>query len=70
MTAHSSSRGWPIVYINNQWVYADNHKKLYQRRCKQCQQLPTQEGHDVCLGKIPNVISACCGHGMIKSFQI
>ncbi len=33
------------------------------RPCPQCRRLPTAEGHDACLGTIPGVHSACCGHG-------
>ncbi len=32
-------------------------------RCAACGQLPTPEGHDACLGTLPGVWNACCGHG-------
>jgi len=31
--------------------------------CRKCGKLPTKEGHDACLGTLPNVMNACCGHG-------
>ena len=34
------------------------------RPCPQCGQLPNENGHDPCIGTIPGVVSACCGHGI------
>lgn len=36
-------------------------------RCAHCKKLPTPEGHDGCLGTLPEdiVMNACCGHGDI-----
>jgi hypothetical protein len=34
-----------------------------QRACKLCKKKPTADGHDPCLGHLPGVIAACCGHG-------
>lgn len=31
--------------------------------CGHCNEHNTPEGHDPCLGTIPNVTNACCGHG-------
>lgn len=31
--------------------------------CKHCGLRITPEGHDPCLGTIPGVMNACCGHG-------
>jgi hypothetical protein len=36
--------------------------------CVVCGQLPTTEGHDACLGTLPGVKSACCGHGKKKGY--
>jgi len=38
------------------------------RVCPQCYQLPTPEGHDACLGTIPNAVAACCGHGVTDGY--
>jgi hypothetical protein len=50
--------------------FADLRRKaerLRRRRetapCELCGQLPTPEGHDACLGTLPGVKFACCGHG-------
>lgn len=34
--------------------------------CPKCNQLPDKNGHDWCLGKLPGVKYACCGHGINK----
>lgn len=31
--------------------------------CKACGDKPTIEGHDACIGTLPNIMNACCGHG-------
>lgn len=31
--------------------------------CGECGLRPTIEGHDACIGTLPNVMNACCGHG-------
>lgn len=33
------------------------------RGCISCGAMPTAAGHDACLGALPDVVSACCGHG-------
>lgn len=34
------------------------------RNCALCGQGETPEGHDFCLGTLPKVTNACCGHGV------
>lgn len=34
-----------------------------RRPCGECGLSRTSEGHDGCLGTLPGVINACCGHG-------
>lgn len=64
MTARSASRGWPTFWNSVKWVYEDTEMKVDDKRpCRRCGRVPTTEGHDACLGKLPNVWSACCGHG-------
>lgn len=40
--------------------------------CAQCGKGPTPEGHDGCLGTLPEsiVMNACCGHGRDSSAYI
>lgn len=62
------SRGH-IIYATNihAWKYADTDE-LYdpnnERPCIRCGRRATAEGHDACLGTIPGVTNACCGHGV------
>ena len=71
MTAKSFSRGWPIIYFKNKWVYKDDMKPLDEHRpCRRCERPPTKDGHDACLGEIPGITSACCGHGVEEPFVI
>jgi len=66
------SRGYPIVYLNGRWVYADNGIPIEQeeRPCARCGKIPTKEGHDACLGTLPGVVSACCGHGVEEPYTV
>jgi hypothetical protein len=65
------SRGWLIKYENNQWVYTDDNTPInVERPCKRCGRMPTKEGCDACLGYIPEVRSACCGHGVEEGYVI
>ncbi len=34
--------------------------------CSHCLKQRTQEGHDGCIGTLPNIMNACCGHGETK----
>ena len=36
------------------------------RVCGFCSREPTIDGHDGCLGTLPGVMNACCGHGEIS----
>ena len=64
-------RGHEIIYIDGAWVYFDTRESItILRPCKRCNQFPTPEGHDYCLGFMLNVKSACCGHGVEKPYVI
>lgn len=67
MSAISYQRGHRIEYDNDdkRWVYSDDRSSiLIERPCVRCGRMPTQEGYDACLGYIPDIRSACCGHGV------
>jgi len=40
--------------------YLDGYGKS---NCSHCGLNRTKEGHDGCIGKLPSVMNACCGHG-------
>lgn len=68
----SHCRGWKIIRAGQQWIYADTLKPCWgkddRRPCKRCGEEPTPEGHDACLGTIPGVATACCGHGVYEGW--
>lgn len=35
--------------------------------CPECGLTRTKEGYDACLGKLPGLMNACCGHGKYGS---
>lgn len=59
-------RGHSIIYENDKWVYEDTKEPIsvVKRPCKRCGEWSTEEGYDACLGYLPGVDSACCGHGV------
>ena len=72
MTAKSYLRGHEIEYSNNQWVYSDTKEPTVnnERNCGYCGKQSTKEGHDGCLGTLPGVMNACCGHGQISQMYV
>ncbi|MGM1044805.1 MAG: hypothetical protein ACQEXX_01525 [Bacillota bacterium] len=67
MTAKSYWRGHEIEFLNDEWVFSDTKEPTltshYKRPCGHCQLHATPEGHDACLGTLPGLMNACCGHG-------
>lgn len=67
-------RGHPIIFHNELWVYEDTlepvHETWKDRACGYCGKDSTKEGHDACLGTLPGVMNACCGHGIVKEAYI
>lgn len=72
MTSRSHWRGHPIHWDGESWRFTDNNEVLPDRGgkirpCKHCGK--TFEGSyageaDPCLGELPGVDNACCGHGV------
>lgn len=67
MAARAFYRGHPLIVIHGQWVYKDTHEKApveggIPRPCKKCGKVG-ENGVDACLGILPGVRNACCGHG-------
>lgn len=63
-------RGWPIIWLGDkeQWVYENDLSPLPAnggdiRSCKKCGKIFSLESHDPCLGILPGIKQACCGHG-------
>ena len=64
--ATSFSRGHKIFHVCGEgWKYCDTGELIDEMRaCASCGERPTAEGHDYCLGELPGVEAACCGHGV------
>ena len=66
MTATGYHRGHAMSYTDGAWRYADMAGLVSDDpdpACGQCGRRSTPEGHDGCLGTLPGVRAACCGHG-------
>ena len=65
--ATSRLRGHQIYFDGELWRYLDTDESTVDtwqdRSCGVCKEPNTKEGCDSCLGTIPNVMNACCGHG-------
>ena len=61
-------RGHKIEQLNGVWVYTDTKQPTAhnERDCGFCGMKNTKEGHDGCLGSLPGLMNACCGHGKIN----
>ena len=71
--ATSHSRGHKIYYneLYEEWRYCDDDTPITKERpCVGCGHLPTVEGYDYCLGYLPSVKSACCGHGVSEPYYM
>lgn len=71
MATKSYFRGHEIVSMNGRWVYADTltHAGFNGevRPCKKCGRTFSGSNNgkpDPCLGALPGVDNACCGHGI------
>jgi hypothetical protein len=65
-TKQDTWRGHEIVEIGDVWVYADTREPVAdnpERPCGLCRLPNRDDGHDACLGEIPGLMNACCGHG-------
>ena len=70
----SKLRGHDIEMLNGQYVFSDTKEPTFNnwqnRPCGHCGLSNTTEGHDGCLGSLPGVMNACCGHGNINEAYV
>ena len=69
MSVGSKHRGHKMILTGGVWNYCDTGKPVKEdsdRPCGHCNLPNTPEGHDPCLGTLPGVENACCGHGNRK----
>lgn len=69
--------GYKVIYklLNGVYTafYEDTGEEVEfskPRSCPRCSKFPTKEGHDPCLGTLPGVKFACCGHGITEEAYI
>lgn len=58
-----------MIWVGSRWVYADNRTDALSysgeiRPCKKCGAVFPLDEVDPCLGVLPGVDAACCGHGV------
>jgi hypothetical protein len=74
MSEPETFRGHQIEIEGERFVYCDTREPVPQnwetRPCGHCGEMATKEGHDACLGTLPGVRNACCGHGKIKDAYV
>lgn len=60
--------GHKIIFDGVDWKYFDTGISIENepRPCKRCGK--TSKKYDSCLGKLPGVKNACCGHGVEKGY--
>ena len=74
MASHSHVRGNPTTYDHEAslWRYDEDGTPVpddprLEKPCVRCGRMPLPTGEDACLGHIPGLSSACCGHGVQPS---
>jgi hypothetical protein len=74
MEEHDHFRGYPIEKKNGEFIFCDTGKPTIEtwqdRPCGFCGKYNTPEGHDGCIGTIPGVTNACCGHGDVNDAYV
>lgn len=74
MAARGNLRGHPIYWDGEQYRYEDDNTPTVtghkERDCDKCRLPNRKDGHDACLGELPSVMNACCGHGDVDEAYI
>ncbi len=72
MTARSKWFGHEIEFVGGEFVFSDTGEPTAgsDRACGHCYKRSTVEGHDACLGTLPGVKNACCGHGQVAEAYV
>ena len=55
------------------WRYTDTGQLVSaqpRRDCGHCGYGNTSKGHDACIGTLPGVLNACCGHGVDREAYV
>ena len=66
--------GHDIKLVDGEWYFCDTDllvsETWKESGCGYCKLPRTDEGHDGCLGTLPGIMNACCGHGNIEEAYI
>jgi hypothetical protein len=67
-------RGHKMYGCCGKFYYSDTHESTAlhweYRPCGHCNRANTPRGYDACLGHLPCVMNACCGHGETREAYI
>lgn len=70
MSTKGSIRGNKTEFKDGVWIFSDTGEPTAQthksRSCGQCKKHPIKDRHeeyDACMGRLPRIKNACCGHG-------
>ncbi len=75
MVVRGKFLGHAIYYDErcSQWLFGNGvpvSEAWKDRSCGHCGLPNTPQGHDGCLGILPGVMNACCGHGEIREAYV
>ena len=61
-----------MIFVDGEWQYEDTGEPTVgsDRPCGRCGEERTLKGHDACLGALPGVMNACCGHGEVSEAYV
>lgn len=57
------TKDWYYIDFDENDTIVSIQKATYTKPCPKCNEMPTKEGYDHCLGFIEGAKAACCGHG-------
>lgn len=66
-------RGHLIEPKGLDWIYSDTKEKVSENKnrvCAHCEKQNVVGDYDPCLGKLPGLMNACCGHGVSESAYV
>jgi len=69
-TTNEDCRKYFAGEIETPWRYEDGEYAVEPRPCPKCGRLPLKTGEDACLGHLPGVKFACCGHGKTTGYLV
>jgi hypothetical protein len=68
---YSRNRGRYIEFHDGKWYFSDTQEEINGKvKCNHCGMEMKDDEYDSCLGKLPGVKYACCGHGEISECYI